>query len=76
MRFASVPIREASQAYPTNGRTGMPDREGNLKGEETSTPLHAYKDGREEDVEGTEETKEGNPEAASDRPVGDHTDES
>ena len=42
----------------------MPDPEGNLKGEETSTPLHAYKDGREEDVEGAEETKDGNPEAA------------
>ena len=52
----------------------MPDPEGNLKGEETSTPLHAYKDGREEDVEGTEETKEGNPEADSDRPAGEHTD--
>ena len=28
----------------------MPDLEGNKKGEETSTPLHAYKDGREEDM--------------------------
>jgi hypothetical protein len=54
----------------------MPDPEGNEKGEETSTPLHAYKDGREEDVEGAEETKEGNPEAASPRPAGEHTDES
>ena len=52
----------------------MPDPEGNLKGEETSTPLHAYKDGREEDVEGTEETKVGNQEAASDRAAGEHTD--
>jgi len=29
----------------------MPDAEGNQKGDETKTPLHAYKDGREEDVE-------------------------
>jgi len=28
----------------------MPDLEGNKKGEETSTPLHAYKDGREGDI--------------------------
>jgi hypothetical protein len=51
----------------------MPDPEGNEKGEETSTPLHAYKDGREEDVEDSGETEEGNPEAASDRPAGEHT---
>jgi hypothetical protein len=54
----------------------MPDPEGNEKGEETSTPLHAYKDGREEDVEGAEETKEGNPEAASDREPGEHVSDS
>ncbi len=28
----------------------MPDLEGNKKGEETSTPLHAYKEGREDDL--------------------------
>ncbi len=54
----------------------MPDLEGNKKGEATSTPLHAYKDGREEDVEGAEETEEGNPEAASPRQAGEHTKES
>jgi hypothetical protein len=51
----------------------MPDSDGNLKGEETSTPLHAYKDGREDDIEGTEETKRGKPEAASEREPGEHT---
>ena len=50
----------------------MPDPEGNEKGEETSTPLHAYKDGREEDVEGDEETVEGSPEAAGERDPGEH----
>jgi hypothetical protein len=64
---------EGSGSYPIDGRTVMPDLEGNEKGEETKTPLHAYKDGREEDVEGAEETKEGNPEAASDREPGEHT---
>jgi hypothetical protein len=42
----------------------MPDPEGNVKGEETSTPLHAYKDGREEDVLDPEATEEGHPEAS------------
>ena len=28
----------------------MPDPEGNQKGEENATPLHAYKQGREEDI--------------------------
>jgi len=51
----------------------MPDPEGNEKGGETSTPLHAYKDSREEDVEGDEETVEGNPEAAGERDAGEHT---
>ena len=51
----------------------MPDPQGNEKGEETASPLHAYKDGREEDVEGAEETQEGNPEAADDREAGQHT---
>src|SRR3954454_15226952 len=41
----------------------MPDPEGNVKGEETSTPLHAYKDGRDEDVLDPEATEEGHPEA-------------
>jgi len=36
----------------------MPDLEGNKKGEETSTPLHAYKEGREEDI--AEETTDPN----------------
>jgi hypothetical protein len=42
----------------------MPDPEGNVKGEETSTPLHAYKDGREEDVLDPEATEAGHPEAS------------
>jgi len=29
----------------------MPDKAGNQKGEQTETPLHAYKDGREEEIE-------------------------
>jgi len=29
----------------------MPDGDGNTKAEETATPLHAYKDGRSEDVQ-------------------------
>lgn len=29
----------------------MPDTEGRTKAEETSTPLHAYKDGRAEDIQ-------------------------
>ena len=28
----------------------MPDLEGDKKGEETSTPLHAYKDGRKDEI--------------------------
>jgi len=42
----------------------MPDPEGNVKGEETSTPLHACKDSREDDVLDPEATEEGHPEAS------------
>ncbi len=43
----------------------MPDPEGNQKGEPTSTPLHAYKDGREEDMVADEDaTEAGHPEAS------------
>jgi hypothetical protein len=35
----------------------MPDSEGNTKADETATtPLHAYKEGREEDIKGDKET--------------------
>jgi hypothetical protein len=30
----------------------MPDEHGDTKAEPTETPLHAYKEGREDDVEG------------------------
>lgn len=30
----------------------MPDEEGNVEGEPTESPLHAYEEGREEQVEG------------------------
>ena len=50
----------------------MPDLEGEQKGEPTSTPLHAYKDGREEDLlADPEATEEGHPEASEKQSGGD-----